>query len=136
LHIWLDPDVLGPNQKQGGPISRLEVGCPSGRPGRFELHWTAGGRPLAVGGAVGVCLGRNDVARASRCDWLRSLGSRRSKPLMPERNEPVIVTVRALNDLSECWCRKSKQGGGQSYLHLSHAFHSLCLKVIGFTPFV
>jgi hypothetical protein len=32
---------------------------------------------------------------------LPGLGSRRSKPLMPERNEPVIVTVRILNDLSE-----------------------------------
>jgi hypothetical protein len=56
--------------------------------GAFELHWTAGGRPLAVGGAVGVCLGRNDVARASRGGWLYGLGSRRSKPLMPERSEP------------------------------------------------
>src|ERR1700722_10827618 len=85
--------------------------------GAFELHWTAGGRPLAVRGAVGVCLGRNDVARASRCDWLLpGLGSRRSKPLMPERNEAVIVTVRALNDLSECWCRKSKQSGGPKQL--------------------
>jgi hypothetical protein len=113
------------------PISdcpQLEVGCPTGRPGSVELHWTAGGRPLAVRGAVGVCLGRNDVAKASRCHWLPGLGSRRSKPLMPERNEPVIVTVRALNDLSECWCRKSKQDGGQSNLHLSHGFHSLCLK--------
>jgi hypothetical protein len=108
---------------------QLEVGCLYRATGRFELHWTAGGRPLAVRGAVGVCLGRNDVARASRCDWLLpGLGSRRSKPLMPERNEPVIVTVRALNDLSECWCRKSKQSGGQSNLRLSHAFHSLCLK--------
>jgi hypothetical protein len=108
---------------------QLGVGCLYGATGRFELHWTAGGRPLAVRGAVGVCLGRNDVARASRCDWLLpGLGSRRSKPLMPERNEPVIVTVRALNDLSECWCRKSKQSGGQSNLRLSHAFHSLCLK--------
>ena len=121
VHIWLDPDALGPNQKQGGPIRPPEVGCPTGRPGGFELHWTAGGRPLAVRGAVGVCLGRNDVARASRCDWLRGLGSRRSKSLMPERNEPVIVTV-LLNDLSECWCRKSKQSGGQSNLRLSHAF--------------
>src|ERR1700733_12148053 len=48
--------------------------------GAFELHWIAGGRPLAVRGAVGVCLGRNDVARASRCDWLHGLSSRRSKP--------------------------------------------------------
>jgi hypothetical protein len=96
--------------------------------GAFELHWTAGGRPLAVRGAVGVCLGRNYVARASRCGWLHGLGSRRSKPLMAERNEPVIVTVRVFNDLSECWCRKSKQNGGQSNLGLSHGFHSLCLK--------
>jgi hypothetical protein len=127
--IWLDPDVLGPNQKQGDPI-------------RPPLRWVAlqGDRegssyigPQAVvhwqsGGAVGVCLGRNDVARATRCDWLPGLGSRRSKPLMPERNEPVIVTVLALNDLSECWCRKSKQSGSQSNLRLSHAFHSICLK--------
>jgi hypothetical protein len=93
--------------------------------GAFELHWAAGGRPLAVRWAVGVCLGRNDVARASRCGWLHGLGSRRSKPLMPERNEPVIVTVRVFNDLSESWCRKSKQNGGQSNLRLSHGFHSL-----------
>jgi hypothetical protein len=115
------------------PISdcpQLEVSCPTGRPGAFELHWTAGGRPLAIRWAVGVQRGLDDVARASRCDWLRlpGLGSRRSKPLMPERNEPVIVTVRAFNHLSECWCRKSKQNGGQSNLRLSHGFHSLCLK--------
>jgi hypothetical protein len=107
---------------------RLEVGRLQGDRGAFELHWTAGGRPLAIRWAVGVQRGLNDVARASRCDWLPGFGSRRSKPLMPERNEPVIVTVRAFNDLSECWCRKSKQNGGQSNLRLSHGFHSLCLK--------
>jgi hypothetical protein len=74
-------------------------------------------------------LGRNDVARASRRDWLlHHLGSRRSKPLMAERNERVIVTVRVFNNFSECWRRKSKQSGSQSNLRLSHGLHSLCLK--------
>jgi hypothetical protein len=72
-------------------------------------------------------LGRNDVARASRCDWLPDLGSRRSKPLMPERNEPVIVAVRALNDLSECGGRKSKQNGGQNKYLLNQILSNLVL---------
>ena len=133
--------LTGPNQKQGGPIRppRRRAALQGDR-GAFELHWTAGGRPLAVRGAVGVQRGRNDVARASRCasrcDWLHDLGSRRCKPLMPERNEPVIVTVRAFNNLSKRWCRKSKQNGGQSNLRLSHGFSLPLFEVIGFTPFV
>jgi hypothetical protein len=96
--------------------------------GVFELHWTAGGRPLAVRGAVGVCLGRNDVARASRCADRRRRGGRDLGSRVPEPDKLVVLTVRALDDLSECWRRKSKQNGGQSNLHLSHGFHSLCLK--------
>ena len=121
-HYWAQSKTTRPDQ------AASRWAALTGRPGAFELHWIAGGRPLAVRGAVGVCLGRNDVAGTSRCDWLHGLGSRRSKPLMPERNEPVIVTVRVFNDLSESWCRKSKQNGGQSNLRLSHGFHSLCLK--------
>jgi hypothetical protein len=41
---------------------------------------------------------------------------------MPERNEPVIVTVLAFNDLSERWCRKSKEYDAQSNLHLYHGY--------------
>jgi hypothetical protein len=113
------------------PISdcpQLEVGCPTGRPGSVRLTLDRRRSSTGSPGAVGVCLGRNDVARASRCDLLPGLGSRRSKPLMPERNEPVIVTVRILNDLSEPWCRKIKQSGGQNNLRLSHGFHFICLK--------
>ena len=55
---------------------------------------------------------------------------------MPERNEPVIVTVLAFNDLSERWCRKSKEYDAQSNLrlyhgyslHLLHGYNYICLK--------
>jgi hypothetical protein len=126
---WLLRDVNWPQSKQGGPVRPPRGGPPYRATGERSnyigpqavVHWQSGG-------AVGVCLGRNNVARASRCDWLHGLGSRRSKSLMPERNEPVIVIVRAFNDLSECWRRKSKQKGRQSNLRLSHSLHSLCLK--------
>ena len=104
--------------------------------GAFELHWTAGGRPLAIRGAVGVQLGRNDVTRASRFADRRRRGGRDLGSRVPEPDKLVVLTVCALDDLSECWRRKSKQNGRQSNLHISHGFHSLCFEAIGFTPFV
>jgi hypothetical protein len=73
-HYWAQSKTTRPDQ------AASRWAALTGRPGAFELHWIAGGRPLAVRGAVGVCLGRNDVASASRCDWLHGLSSRRSKP--------------------------------------------------------
>jgi hypothetical protein len=120
------------------PISdcpQLEVGCPGDR-GAFELHWTAGGRPLAVRGAVGVCLGRNDVARASRCDWLPGLGSSRSKPAHAgaERacnsGRPRLERVERKLVSQEQTKRRPKQLASFSWISLP------LFEVIGFTPFV
>ena len=62
-HYWAQSKTTRPDQ------AASRWAALTGRPGAFELHWIAGGRPLAVRGAVGVCLGRNDVAGAGRCDW-------------------------------------------------------------------
>jgi hypothetical protein len=126
LRSGAQDDLKFTDQNEAARLGRSRGGHPTGRPS-VELHWTAGGRPLTVRRAVGVQCGRNDVARATRCDWLHGLGSRRSKPLMAEWNEPVILTVRAFNDLSDRWRCKSEQNGGQNNLRFSHGFHSLCL---------